>query len=541
MPASRPGKKPDTTRRLEVLSRAAGAMLQAPDLQGRIGCYLETVRAETGYQRAVLTLCDEAGKEFQWFFAGYSDTEINRFHADEASRGRPETVRNIGPDGEVRCALLRGRGEALLGVLRVDRPAEMGDEAWNDAGVRMFVAQMAQVLEIERLEQAAAETSARHRRLEGQLAQAEKMSAVGQLVSGVAHELSNPLSGVIGFSELLLGAEVAPRTRQHLQRIHEEAIRCRKIVQNLLSFTRRHKPEFSFRGVDEVVDSVLELRSYHLKVDDIEVERRFDRAVPPTRLDFHQMEQVFLNIINNAHQAMIGSPRRPRRLLIEIEREGDRILVRFQDNGPGIPADRLKKIFEPFFTTKGTGQGTGLGLNLSQAIVGHHQGTLTASSRLGEGTTFTVDLPLVEAPETAVPVTAAVARPRAPKRSLHVLVVDDEVVLVDLLTDVLKHAGHTVDRARDGHRALELASSRKYDAILSDLKMPGLDGQGLFERLCAVKPEMKQRFIFSTGDLANPKVQAFFAQSGCRYLIKPFKLESVLAVLDDVAGHDLAA
>jgi CheY-like chemotaxis protein len=120
-------------------------------------------------------------------------------------------------------------------------------------------------------------------------------------------------------------------------------------------------------------------------------------------------------------------------------------------------------------------------------------------------------------------------------------VVDDEAVLIDLLADFLGHAGHQVDHARDGYRALELASSRDYDVILSDLRMPGLDGQGLFDRLCAVKPDMKSRFVFSTGDLANPRVQAMLEETGSRCLVKPFKLESVLAVIDEVAGRERAA
>jgi two-component system NtrC family sensor kinase len=264
--------------------------------------------------------------------------------------------------------------------------------------------------------------------------------------------------------------------------------------------------------------------------------------MPMTMLDFHQMEQVFLNIVNNAHQAMMTFKEVPRRLVITTEIEGGMVRVRLADSGPGIARERLQRIFEPFFTTKETGEGTGLGLSLSRAIVGNHQGTMSVDSVLGKGTTLTVELPLIEPRDEQLKSPAPVEKttPRS-RRALRLLVVDDEVVLIDLLADFLKHAGHQVDYARNGHRALELATSRDYDVILSDLKMPGLDGQGLFERLCAVKPEMKNRFVFSTGDLANPKVQAFFEESGSHYLVKPFKLESVLAVLDQVVGRQQAA
>jgi CheY-like chemotaxis protein len=218
------------------------------------------------------------------------------------------------------------------------------------------------------------------------------------------------------------------------------------------------------------------------------------------------------------------------------------VRVRLADSGPGIARERLQRIFEPFYTTKGTGEGTGLGLSLSRAIVGNHQGTMSADSVLGKGTTLTIELPLIEPRERDLEVSApAVETAPSARRALRLLVVDDEAVLIDLLADFLRHVGHQVDHARDGYRALELATARDYDVILSDLKMPGLDGQGLFDRLCAVKPEMKTRFVFSTGDLANPKVQAFFAESGSHYLVKPFKLESVLAVLDRVVGRQKAA
>ena len=185
----------------------------------------------------------------------------------------------------------------------------------------MLFLQMTHVLENDRLEQSLQEKVARLTRLEEQLAQAEKMSAIGQLVSGVAHELSNPLSGVIGFTQLLQASELNPRVRRHLDRIYGEAIRCQRIVQNLLTFTRRHKPEMTFRSIHDVIDSVLELRAYHLQVDDVVVERRYDPGMPMTMLDFHQMEQVFLNIVNNAHQAMMAIREVPRRLVITTENE----------------------------------------------------------------------------------------------------------------------------------------------------------------------------------------------------------------------------
>jgi two-component system NtrC family sensor kinase len=409
------------------------------------------------------------------------------------------------------------------------------------AALELLAAQMARVLEREQLALSTRNAQLRLRKAEEQLMQSDKLSAIGQLISGVAHELNNPLSGVMGFTQLLQAAETNPKARQNLDRVYNEAVRCQKIVQNLLSFARRHAPEKSARSLNEVIDSVLDLRSYQLQVDDIEVDRRYDPDLPQTMLDFHQLQQVILNLVNNAHQAMMATSGRPRRLTIVTERRGDLLCAAFSDTGPGISQDRMSRIFEPFFTTKEPGKGTGLGLSVSLGIIKNHQGGMSVDSAVGKGTTFRFELPLIECGGKEAPASDPVPAPPASARRLRVLVVDDEEVLTELLTDVLKSAGHDVDQARDGRTALAMALARSYDAILTDLKMPGLDGQGLYHALCQSRPEMRQRFIFSTGDLANPKVQTFFQQSGCASLSKPFKLEAVLKIVEQVGSHRRAA
>jgi two-component system NtrC family sensor kinase len=437
---------------------------------------------------------------------------------------------------------LRGAGGRLIGTLLIDDGRHR--DARNPAavaGVELLAAQMSRLVERRQLDLSARNAQLRLRKAEDQLLQSDKLSAIGQLISGVAHELNNPLSGVMGFTQLLQSGESNPKVRQSLDRIYNEAVRCQKIVQNLLSFARRHQPEKSARSLNEVIESVLDLRAYQLQVDDVEVERRYDPDLPQTMLDFHQLQQVVLNLVNNAHQAMMATSGRPRRLTIVTERRGDRLCAAFTDTGPGISQDRMSRIFEPFFTTKEPGKGTGLGLSVSLGIVKSHEGAMSVESALGQGTTFRFELPLVECRKTQAPVAEPAPQAPAPTRRLRLLVVDDEEVLTELLTDVLRSAGHEVDKARDGRTALAMALKHSYDAILTDLKMPGLDGQGLYVALCQHRPEMRHRFVFSTGDLANPKVQTFFQQSGCASLSKPFKLESVLKIVEQVGSLRHAA
>jgi signal transduction histidine kinase/ActR/RegA family two-component response regulator len=561
-------------RQMVAFSRVSNRIVQEDDLEAACRLFLDTMREHSGYRRAVLTLLDTEGKDSQWFFTGFNDDDIDYFHAHKLKPAQRSALFQeryktgnsylVPASAGIDCGGLRaagegtaaagrgGTGDLLLIPLYGAKGTVVGTVMLADAkepgastaealsSLELFASEVAHAIEKKRLDQVVKTAQARLRAAQEQLMQAEKMSAIGQLISGVTHELNNPLSGVMGFAQLLLGTEVNPKVKKNLERIYNEAVRCQRIVQNLLTFSRRHKPEKTSRSLNEVVESVLELRAYQLQVDDVEVERRFDAGLPSTMLDFHQMQQVILNVVNNAHHAMMQAGGRARRLVAVTEHSGNVVRARFTDTGTGIPRERLGQIFDPFFTTKESGKGTGLGLSVSRAIVKDHQGTIGAESLLGEGTTITIELPIVGG-EEAAPVRDEAKGSQAPQAPLRLLVVDDEEVLVELLSDFLKSAGHTVDTARDGRKALELAKTRDYDIILSDLKMPGLDGQGLYEQLLKVKPDMAPRFIFSTGDLANPKVQTFFQSTGSLYLSKPFKLESVLKVLDQLARRLRAA
>jgi two-component system NtrC family sensor kinase len=232
-------------------------------------------------------------------------------------------------------------------------------------------------------------------RLEAQLIQAEKLSAVGQLVSGVAHELNNPLTTIKGYVQLMQAEQLSPAMAEDLRRVEEAADRCRRIVRDLLTFARRYEPEFVNTDVNELLQRTAALRSYELRVRNIAVRWDLDPLLPEIEADAHRLQQVILNLIFNAEQALLSSEERG---LITIRSRtlphGAGIRFEIADNGPGIRPEHLDRIFDPFFTTKKVGVGTGLGLSISYAIVKEHGGRIWADSGLGEGASFIVELPL---------------------------------------------------------------------------------------------------------------------------------------------------
>jgi two-component system, NtrC family, sensor kinase len=377
--------------------------------------------------------------------------------------------------------------------------------------------------------------------LERELRQAEKMSAVGLLVSGVAHELNNPLAGVLGYAQLLLRQEPAEGVRRGLDAIQREAERCKRIVQNLQTFARKHKPQEGETRLNDLLRAALELRSYQLGVDNIRVVTELDEDLPVTRGDGHQLQQVFLNLIVNAHQAMLATGRGGT-LTLRSCRRGPDLVVEIQDDGPGIPAVDLGRIFDPFFTTKDVGHGTGLGLSICYGIVKEHEGRITARNAAGAGAVFTVEIPLRDPrrstqapPPPPLPVLRSerVARP-ATRGTGRILVVDDEASVLDVAAQALRLDGHDVRTAGSARAALELVAQEAYDVIVSDLRMPGMSGQEMYERLASDRPEQARRVIFSTGDTLSPQTREFLERAPNRCLSKPFAIDELRALVNEV-------
>jgi two-component system NtrC family sensor kinase len=229
--------------------------------------------------------------------------------------------------------------------------------------------------------------------IEQQLIQAGKLAAIGQLVAGVAHELNNPLTSVVGYSHLLLKAECSEEIKRDLDRINRQALRAARIVENLLTFARRREPRKESINLNEVIGKSLELQAHQLELDRISIVKELDEALLPTLADPFQMQQVFMNIIGNAHQAL-RDWEGERQLKVSSELAGDMICLEFADSGPGIHPEVMGRLFEPFFTTREVGQGTGLGLSISYGIVEAHGGKIWAKSEVGKGAIFIVEIPM---------------------------------------------------------------------------------------------------------------------------------------------------
>jgi signal transduction histidine kinase/CheY-like chemotaxis protein len=360
---------------------------------------------------------------------------------------------------------------------------------------------------------------------QAQLIQSEKLSAVGQFVAGVAHELNNPLTSVIGFSELLQASSSDEKEREHLGHITRNAHRCHKIVHSLLGFSRQHEPERKLVRLHEVAETVLEIVSYDMRVNNVALVRDYAADLPPLLGDSHQLQQVVLNIVSNARQAL-ETFRHDGQVILRTGATADRVWLRIIDNGPGISPENLKKIFDPFFTTKPQGKGTGLGLSLSYGIVQEHRGSIRAESKPGVGTEFILEFPIGNPADAAPLLFRPDSQPPMPVATakLQILVVDDEESILHLVQEILSSEGHRVETAGSGQAALELILQHDYDVIVSDWKMPGLNGINLYQELLVRKPEAARRMLFMTGDVIKESFQHFLKQHGRTCLPKPFAL-----------------
>ncbi|MFQ5442245.1 MAG: ATP-binding protein [Thermodesulfobacteriota bacterium] len=374
--------------------------------------------------------------------------------------------------------------------------------------------------------------------LREQLLHAEKLSSVGKLVAGIAHELNNPLMGIMGFSQILIDTsddKSVGEIKGKLEKIYHESMRTARIVQNLLTFARAKKTEREYTSINETIEHTFDLREYSLTANNIAVTLDLDKDLPATMVDKYQIQQVFINIINNAEDAMVESSGGGS-LTIRTRKKDGKIEMTFIDDGPGIPADIIHKVFDPFFTTKEVGKGTGLGLSITHGIITEHGGTVKMDNNPGGGAVVTVRLPIVKKAlwDEVWRAFEDEGAEAAPLGEGEVLIADDEESIRESLAGILTRRGFNVDSVADGALALEALKTKKYTIVITDIKMPGLNGIELYREIEKNYPGLKNRVIMLTGDVFSEEVKEFLSEKKCPFFLKPFETKELLEAVKKV-------
>lgn len=352
------------------------------------------------------------------------------------------------------------------------------------------------------------------------LAQSEKISALGSLLAGVAHELNNPLAIVLAQATLLTEQATDEAVRKRSERVCAAAERCARIVRSFLAIARQRPPKMTNVGLREIVQSALDLTAYGLNSNGITVTVDHPTPVPNVVADADQLVQVLMNLFTNAQHSLEESDG-PRRLRITTGLEGDRASIRVADTGRGIAPEIASRIFEPFFTTKAEGVGTGVGLSICHGIVASHDGSLTFEPTPGGGATFVITLPAIRGAAACSRVELATIPGKRYPGS--VLIVDDEPDIANLIADIVKPLFTRVEMAANGRLALQETQRHAYDLIISDLRMPELDGPSLYAQLTGGDKPFSGRLLFVTGDTLHHRLEPFIRNTGVPILEKPFE------------------
>ncbi len=371
-----------------------------------------------------------------------------------------------------------------------------------------------------------------NRRAETRARQAEKLMAMGQMVSGVAHEINNPAAIISGFAQTLLLEDLKPDQQEMMRMIHDEASRIGRITGNLLAFARAGAKDRSLVDVNEIVRRTLALRSYHFASLNITVTLELDSANPQVWGHSGDLQQLLLNLLINAEHAITAESTR-RAITIRTRAEPDDVRVECEDTGHGIPADIKQRVFDPFFTTKPEGVGTGLGLSICYGIARDHGGRISVESEPGKGATFLVVLP--RDPRTQNRPEQAPAKPAPAQSPLTVLFVDDEPGLRKAVARYLNRSGIQVRAVADGAEALKVVRTEDFDVIVSDIRMPGVGGRELLAGLRRDRPDLVARLLFSSGDTAAPDTAALLRESGVPSIVKPFDFARLEQVIREIA------
>lgn len=418
-------------------------------------------------------------------------------------------------------------------------------------------------------------------RQEELLRRSERMASLGHMLAGVAHELNNPLAAIGGFAQLLLRQQLSEDDRSAIETINHEAQRAARIVRDLLAFSRRHEHERREEvDLNDVVRYILDAQRYQIETRGIRRELSLAAALPSVLAQASQLEQVVLNLVVNARQALEqaiddraatagASTLAPPAIQIRTSSAGDTVTLEVEDNGPGIPEEHRGRIWDPFWTSKEEGEGTGLGLAVVHGIVSTYGGTIELETELGVGTRFIVKLPTAASagatpaspalahgdpvvhqgesrdrqlhPSTTTagsPMPERITRPRRAETPLRILVVDDEAAILGLLDRYFSARGHAVTITPNGKQAIDLARQRSFDVVICDLRMPALEGGEVIRQLRSLPACQNTRYIVSTGD--STALPEDFAESASMttVLVKPYNIDELRLAVEQPAAPD---
>ena len=368
------------------------------------------------------------------------------------------------------------------------------------------------------------------RRTQEQLLHSEKLAAVGQLISGVAHELNNPLTAILGYSQLLTSSgQMGQQGIEYADKLYKQAQRTHRIVQNLLSFARQHKPERVPVQINQTLEETLALRDYDLRMHNVRIHLDLAENFPVTSADPHQLQQVFLNMMNNAVDAILEHSTEGD-IWVRTALNGDRLSIEITDSGPGVKD--ASRVFDPFYTTKPVGKGTGLGLSICYGIITEHGGTIRVRNIPSRGASFTVELPF----QPAAPQVFSTPGQRAVSgRDGRILLVDHDDSVLEAVGTILRGRDHRVQTAKDIREARALLEKQDFDLIVADLHISdGANGGGLGEWLAQHKPALSRKLIWMCAVAPSEDAGENIAGNGRQILQKPFKASDLLAAVDEL-------
>jgi signal transduction histidine kinase/ActR/RegA family two-component response regulator len=363
---------------------------------------------------------------------------------------------------------------------------------------------------------------------------ASRLSTVGQMAAGICHEINNPLTAVVGYSDLLIAQDLPEEVKRDLERIRDGGRRVAGVVRQLLAFARSTKPMREMIDINDILTSTLRLREHQLEVANIKVLTKLAPGLPGIVADAGQLQQVFMNIILNAETEMELAHGQGT-LVVETEWVDDTIRISFKDDGRGISKENINRIFDPFFTTKRVGEGTGLGLSVCHGIITEHNGEIYAQSQQGKGATFIVELPItIETRPTGMPSAAPQEIRQVHARKSDILVIDDEPSVLQFVERLLTNKGQRVDVVDNAKDAIEFFNSKSYDLILMDVLMPDMSGIELYKKFQQMDKSAGSRVLFMTGDVLGTTNRAVISQTRAHCIEKPFDPDVLMAKIDEV-------